>query len=146
MRRILLIAICLTGIACYRMVPLGTSVPPTGITVVADLNNRGSDSLARFIGPGIVNLRGDVLAATDSSMQLAMRLVVDRRGIETFWTKEAVTVKREYVERLQERKLSARRSIIAGVAIAVGLFLITDAVSGFAGVFGGGGGGNGVVD
>lgn len=123
--------------ACYNVVPLSLDVTPArGATVIADLNNRGSDSLAAQIGPGIMSLRGDILSVDERQMTLAMRLVTDRRGVETFWTKEPVVVQRSFVEQIKERRFSRMKSVLMGVGLTTSLFILTDAVTGFAGVFG----------
>ena len=125
-----------TMTACYSTVPLQTGRPAAGTTLVVSLNDRGSDSLARLVGPGIVSLRGDVVSSDSAVISLAMSVVTDRRGVETFWTNEVVALRPDYAEMIQERKLSRSRSILAGIGIAVGLFAVSDAIAGYAGVFG----------
>ncbi len=130
--------LCATG--CYQVVPLSLSATPVrGATVLVDLNSRGSDSLARLIGPGIASLRGDVLSVDSVKMTVAMLMVTDRRDIDSYWTREPLVVQRSFMDRLQERRFSKAKSIIMGVGLTTGLFILTDAMTGFAGVFGSGG-------
>jgi hypothetical protein len=125
--------------ACYTTVPLRVQSPARGTTIRVELNSRGADSLARYVGPGIVWLRGDVVESTPEALALQMHVTGDRRGVETYWTDERVDVRRSYAASISERRLSKPRTFFAAAGIAAGLFFLSDALTGWAGVVASGG-------
>src|SRR5690606_4984524 len=63
----------LTG--CYHYVPVREPVPPVGADVTLRLTDQGRIALAESVGPGVLDMRGHVLANSDSSVVMAVRTV-----------------------------------------------------------------------
>jgi hypothetical protein len=105
---------------CYTYVPLGGLEPPAGARVEAALTPYGSDTLARYLGPDVNTLRGDVLIAERSAFLLSVTSVEDRSGRVTSWSREQVLVPRTAIEALQKRRFSLGRSLILGAVLVGG--------------------------
>ena len=116
--RSLLLAAVLSG--CYVTVPLANPTrPEPGTKLVVQLTDAGADDLARYLGPGVAQVDGRLLQASDTGLQLAVSQVSMRSGQEQFWKGEAVTLPRATIATVQQRKMSTTRSaLLAGIIIA----------------------------
>lgn len=128
---------------CYVYVPVHTMGPPVGTRVSAELTSHGMDTLARYVGPNITSLHGDVVSAADSDVVLAMTSVTDRYGREQVWRREQVRVPRVAVQSFLQRRFSLSRSLLLGAAFLASSVAAWEAFRG--GILGGslppGGGG-----
>ncbi len=102
---------------CYVYRPLDTVQPRVGARVSADLTDVGSDTLSRYVGPGVTSLRGGVVSAEQAAVTLAVTSVMDRSGQEQFWKGERVRVPRAVVRDFEQRRLSVGRSVLLGAAL-----------------------------
>ena len=102
---------------CYVYRPLDTVEPRVGARVSADLTDVGSDTLARYVGPGVTSLRGGVVSAEQAAVTLAVTSVTDRAGQQQFWKGERVRVPRGAVRDFEQRRLSVGRSVLLGAAL-----------------------------
>ena len=111
----------LVGVAalagCYVYRPLDTVEPRVGTRVSADLTDGGSDTLARYVGPGVTSLRGGVVSTEGAAVTLAVTSVMDRSGQQQFWRGEPVRVPRAAVRDFEQRRLSLGRSVLLGAAL-----------------------------
>jgi hypothetical protein len=112
-----LCSVALVLCACYANVPtqLSTARPDTKLVVA--LTDAGSDSLARYLGPGVETVDGRLLQNSDSGVSLAVTQVTMRSGAEQFWKGETVALPKYSIATVQERKLSKPRTILLGAAI-----------------------------
>jgi hypothetical protein len=62
-----------------------------------------------------------VVSADSSGLQLAVEATENTRGEPTDWNGEQVRIPRQYVERIQERRLSVGGTGILGGAVAASL-------------------------
>ena len=102
------------------------------------VTDRGRVMLERQVGAGAQRLEGRLLSATDSTLSFALTSVryIDNPSAVR-WTGETVTIARDVVVDVSERRLSRSRSWLAGgIAALVVAALSTLAIEGF----GGGGG------
>jgi hypothetical protein len=132
----------LTGVcACYTSVGASNDALHAGAHVYVELTEPGTRELARFVGPNIRELYGDVRERSATSLVLALRSVTDRRAIETPWAGELVTIPRAEIASIRERKLSRKRSWLFATAVTAALVATGRAF----GVFGSGDGQRGDV-
>lgn len=110
--------------ACHRYTPVIGAVPP-GARVSAQLTDRGTVEMARFVGPGVGVIEGQVVAADDNVVTLAVSAVRQRNGIENYWAGEQVAVERNLVAKLEERRVSRPRT----AAAAAGFTLLLGAIA-----------------
>ncbi|HKT60679.1 MAG TPA: hypothetical protein VJQ46_11560, partial [Gemmatimonadales bacterium] len=89
------------------------------------------------VGPGILQVSGDVIRADTGSVTLAVREIENRRGERDDWLGEPVVVPRRFIRGMEERRLSVGGTGLLGGAIAAGLVAATAAVG--SGVFESGG-------
>lgn len=128
---------------CYEFLapPGGTSL--TGRRVNVTLTDMGSAILAPQIGPANDAIGGTLLADTGNVYLVSVSSVRARSGIEAGWRGERVTVPVQYVDRLEERTLSKRRTVLASVVLGVALYTATKAFGGLGGANAPGGTGGG---
>ena len=129
----------LVGVAalagCYVYRPLDSVEPRVGTRVSADLTDGGSDTLARYVGPGVTSLRGGVLNAERAAVTLAVTSVMDRSGQQQFWKGEPVRVPRAAIRDFAQRRLSLGRSVLLGAALLGSSLVAWEAFQG--GIYGG---------
>lgn len=120
----LVVAVC-DGAACYSYRPLATPpAPETQVSVV--LTDFGRVEAGRAIGPGADRVEGAVVSTSDSDIVLSVRAVKPLNGGVVRWTGETVSMRREHMARLFERRFSKGRTtlfvggIVATVAVIVG--------------------------
>jgi hypothetical protein len=132
-----LVVMSLLG-ACYSYRPVDTVSPTPGKRIALTLTPEGVRRLAVQLGPQATYVEGDLLEADSTAVRLALRRVEDSRHTGTRWNGEEVTISREAIASVSERRLS-----VGATAIASGL-----AVGGIIGAyaaFGTSGGADGVA-
>ena len=103
---------------CYYYQPLATPDPTPGTYLSATITDTGADHLARTIGPDVRSVRGRVVRSDTGGLTLAVTGVSLHHGENITWKGEPVTVNREYVIQLQQRKLAKGRTVlIAGATL-----------------------------
>jgi hypothetical protein len=131
--------------ACYTYRPVSPPEPSPGQRVSAQLTTEGSRDLTAEIGPEVLHVEGDVLAADSSGLDLQVREIESYRGIRSDWHGEHVKLPREAVAGLQQRRLSVGGTTLMGGVLAAGLYAMYRILGG-PGLFEGGnsqaGGGN----
>jgi hypothetical protein len=115
-----LLAGCLGGTACYSYRPL-TATPPLASQVSVVLTDWGRAETGRAIGAGADRVEGALVTATDSALVLSVRAVKPLSGGVVRWAGETVSVRREHVARLYERRFSSGRTalFVGGVVTAL---------------------------
>jgi len=107
----------IAGVAggCYNYRPLAQTPPPAARVSMA-LTDQGRVATARSIGPGTERVEGNVLAADDTAYLLAVASVKPLHGSWTRWNGEQVSMRRDYVTGLYERRLNkGRTALVVGV-------------------------------
>jgi hypothetical protein len=118
---------------CYRYVPVTATAPPTGTEVSLGISDRGRVALAGQVGPGARRLRGRLVQAADSAYVVGLSSV-EYLGVAApaKWSGEVVSVSRDYVTDIAERRFSRGRSwIAAGVLVVLAAAVSTLAITGF---------------
>jgi hypothetical protein len=124
--------------ACYRNVPIGNGEPlQPGTRIVVHLTPLGTANLGRLLGANTEAMEAQLVRNSADSLLLSVSSVHDVRGVQTSWAGEQLSIARADVARVEERKLSRRRSFALGGGILLGALLIR--VIGDAGGFGGSG-------
>lgn len=128
-------------LGCYKYVPVATTDPAPGARIAIALTPAGSDTLARLVGPRVTAIEGRMLQGGGSELLLAVAVVRKDRGEEDFWKGETVSIPRNVIAGVQQRRLSTSRTLLlAGVVAALGVTAGAAAGSGGSGGGGGGGG------
>ncbi len=113
---------------CYYYVPVsnsstGSDVPPVGDHIAFDLTDRGRAELANRLGPGILRLEGTLTQEESSGYSMAVWRVSQIGGVSSRWSGEIVTINRDFVGSVLERRLSRQKTILVSAATVGGLFL-----------------------
>jgi hypothetical protein len=136
--KLVLCVMALTG--CYSYLPPNGPEPQVGSRVSADLTDGGTDSLSRYLGPGVISIQGRVLGTEDRSLLLAVNSVKNKYDQEVSWRGEAVRIPPGLIAGYQQRRFSLGRSLLMGTAAAAASVFAWEA---FRGSRSGGGGGRG---
>jgi len=131
---------------CYTYQPAVTA-PAPGSTLALDLNDQGRVGMRGAIGPEIARIEGALVGASDTAFELRVSETMGLYGVRSRWGGEAVSLPREYVGVVTEKRFSRQRTFVAvlgGVAAAMA-FAMTRNLFGLGGdqgnsVPGGGGG------
>lgn len=98
--------------------PVDTVSPRTGTRIALTLTPHGVAVLAGQLGPQATYVEGDVLEADSTALRLAVRRVEDWRHMGTEWKGERVTVPRQAIATVSERRLSiGATAILSGLAV-----------------------------
>lgn len=126
------------GSACHSYHPVLTT-PAPGSRVVVDLSDEGRFRVRGLIGPEVARVEGALVAATDSAYGIRVSETFAITGARSRWSGEEVTLPRQYVRSVAERRPARGRTVIAvlGGLTAATAFIITR------NLFGLGGGGDG---
>lgn len=111
-RRMLTLLLCVTVAGCYSYRPLTrTPEPQTRVSVL--LSDVGRVETARTVGPSTERVEGTVMAADDTAYLLAVASVKPLRGTWVRWNGEQVSMRRDYIAGLYERRLNKGRTALA---------------------------------
>lgn len=130
MRRSLAASGCLLLAGCYVYRPASAVAPAVGSRVAAELTGEASDTLARFLGPNVTTLRGDIVGTSDAGVLLAVTSVQDRSGQDRSWKREHVRLDWGAVRGFQRRQFSLSRSVLLGLALVGGSVMSWEAFQG----------------
>ena len=137
----LLLAVLVAG-GCYRYVAAPASGVEPGMKVRAVLSDHGTADLARYLGPSVTAVEGQVISSSEIEMIVAVSLTELHSGMENYWNNEQVALPRNALASVYLQRFSgARTALLAGGITAGGLLL--NAALGNALSIGGGGKGDG---
>ena len=103
--------------ACHRYEPVTAATVDRGANVSVTLTDFGTANLGRLLGMGVGTVEGELQSLSDSALTIAVQLVRQRNGVETFWKGEAVTIPRSDVAEIRQRRFSKGKSAVATVAV-----------------------------
>lgn len=105
----------LNGVAsgCYVNTPI-VAAPAPGDRLDLELNDRGRVGLGENIGPAAINVEGLFQSQTDSAYLIKVASVVYVNGQSNKWNGEQLSVQKDFVKDVSERKFSRSRSFLAG--------------------------------
>jgi hypothetical protein len=121
---------------CYESVPIQVNSVQPGTKIRVTLTDAGTDSLARYLGPGVQTVDGKLISATDERLALGVTSVAMRSGQDQYWKGETVAIPRSALATVQQRKINKPKSLLLG-----GVFIAALASLRLSGVVGGNGGG-----
>jgi hypothetical protein len=109
---------------CYQSVPIELAKARNGTKLRVSLTDAGSDSLARYLGPGVQTVDGKLIQTDQNNISLGVTQVTMRSGVDQFWKGETVILPKYSLGTVQERQISKPRTILLGGAILVALFTV----------------------
>lgn len=120
---------------CYTYAPLWNGSPAAGSEISLGLSDRGRVALAGPLGPGAQRVTGRLVGATDSAYVIRVSEVAYVGGVPSAkWNGEEVSVSKDFVAGMAERRLSKSRSWIAtGIVVAALGLATTIVIKGVAG-------------
>ena len=140
-RIVLLVAGVSTQVGCYNYLPVRRSTLTPSTYLALTLTDDGSDELTRYLGPGVVVVRGRFLSAVERGLAISVGSVELRRGEILEWKGETVVVPGEFVRGVEERQVAHGKTVLLAGA---SLFAMVVAYQAFGpGSAGGSGGGSG---
>ena len=124
----LLLPLLLCAAGCYAYVPVPSPVP-TGTRVAIDLNDQGRADLRGVVGAEIVRVEGPLVHNSDTAYVLNVLQTRGSGGQLNRWSGETVSLRREYVRSITERRFSRSRTtvgVVAGAAAVLAFILTRD--------------------
>jgi hypothetical protein len=119
---------------CYSVSAVEPGGPQPGTRVVAALTPDGSQQLASQVGPRVVAVEGVLDEATAERLSLRVVRTEGANQVSTYWNQEEVTIPRQAISQLSQRRLNRPRSyLVAGAIVGTALLAATL----FGGVFSG---------
>lgn len=116
--RLLSLLLCAAG--CYSYLPVPTPVP-VGTRVAVDLNDQGRADLRGMIGAEIARVEGALVHNSDTAFVVNVLETRGMRGQQTRWAGETVSLRREYVRQITERRFSRSRTTVGVLGGAAGV-------------------------
>src|SRR5687768_1914904 len=112
----------LSGIAsgCYVNTPV-VAAPAPGDRLDLELNDRGRVGLGENIGPAATSVEGMLQSQTDSAYNIRVASVVYVNGQSNKWNGEPLTVQKDFVKDVSERRFSRGRSFLAAGIVTAGV-------------------------
>lgn len=108
--------------ACYLYQPVPAGLQPqTRVSMV--LSDYGRLEASRQIGPQALRVEGSIVSSDDTAYLLAVSGVKPITGSWVRWSGEQVSVRRDYVALLYERRFSKGRTALFGGAVTALLAL-----------------------
>jgi len=136
---------CLLVSGCYAYRPV-MGGPSVGQRVRLRLTADGTAELARFLGPRVVAVDGDLVAKSDTAYNVGVDFVQTVDSIRQQWTGEgSVSIPSRFVTNVQQRTFLKRQTYVAS-ALTVGLLIITAKIAINSGILGGDGGAGGAIN
>ena len=115
---------CMLLAGCYTYRPLPSvdaAMPAPGSKIEVHLTTAGASALANQVGPDILYLEGTLVSADASGLTLAVTRSVSARRLDTDWKSEHVTLPREHIASVGERKFSVGETALLGGLAGGGL-------------------------
>ena len=112
--------------ACFAYTPVQTT-PRAGAQVALEVTDEGRVALRDKIGPGVVRLEGTLAGVEGDALLVDASAVRQVRGYISDLGGVRVTLPRQFVTRIDERRLSRSRTmlVVGGVvAIVAGFFAV----------------------
>lgn len=110
------------GQGCYVYTPvLGRPEPPAHLAL--DLSDQGRVGLGGLIGPAATRVEGVLRSETDSGFALSVSSVGYLNGQSNRWSGESLTLQKNFIANVRERKFSRGRTALA-TGSAVGGILV----------------------
>jgi hypothetical protein len=104
----------MTGCYAYKHAgPADVATPANGSHIQVRLTQGGAAALAQRIGPQAEEVEGEVLAADRDSVRLAVR-EVQHAGQITTWNGEEITIPRDAIATIGQRRLSIGATALLG--------------------------------
>jgi len=116
--------------SCHRYEAVTAATVVTGSSVAVSLTDYGTANLGRLLGMGVGTVEGNLVTVSDSAYTLAVQLVRQRNGIETFWRGEQVAIPRVDVAEIRQRRISRSKSAVAAVALLAAAYGAVEAFIG----------------
>lgn len=112
----------LNGVAsgCYINTPV-VAAPAPGDRLDLELNDRGRVGLGHSVGPAAITVEGMLQSQTDSAYNIRVASVVYVNGQSNKWNGEPLTIQRDFVKDVSERKFSRSRSFLAAGILTAGV-------------------------
>jgi len=123
---------------CYESVPIQLNSVQPGTKIRVTLTDAGTDSLARYLGPGVQTVDGKLISTDESKLSVGVTSISMRSGQDQYWKGETVAIPRTALATVQQRKVNKPKSLLLGGVLIAALASLR-----LSGVVGGNGNGTG---
>lgn len=109
---------------CYAYRPVETA--PVGERVALQISDRGRVGLAERFGPGLAEIRGQLVSQESNEYVVNVLRVSQISGISSPWSGELARVDRSFVGTVRQRQLSPVRTSLMAVGAATVAYFIAN--------------------
>ena len=129
------LGVCSLTSACYNVQQTMTPEPDPAAEFTLELNDQGRIAVAKSLGPEVKDVSGRLVSQTPVELVLSVRDVTYFKTDAIRMQGEQVTINRDQVRSVTEKKFSLGRTAIltAAIVVVVGVFIGTKSLSGFGG-------------
>ncbi len=128
-----LVAVMTFDSACYAYAPTVSPTLQPGQRVALGISDQGRVAVGDRLGSGVMTVEGRLASVEGEELVVGVDRVTLIGGTTSTWSGEQVRLRRDYVARVEERRLSPRRTLIAvaGAAAVIGVMIATASLTGF---------------
>jgi hypothetical protein len=125
--------VMLVNTACYTYKPLFSSAPQAGQRLALEISDQGRVRLGDQLGAGVLRIEGTLNAIEGNEYVISVTRVRYISGTSSNWGGERVRLLADAVARVEERKFSKARTMLAvgSVVVAAALFVVSRDLLGF---------------
>jgi hypothetical protein len=111
---------------CFTYTPMIGTSPVPGQRLSLSVSDQGRAALADRVATGVIRIDGTLVAAPDGEYVVAVSDVTTISGT-SHWSGERVSINRDHVTGIMQRRFSKGRTAVAVAAtmVAVGAFIAT---------------------
>jgi hypothetical protein len=126
---------CSLSSACYNVSQTMTPQPDPGAEFTLELNDQGRVAVARTLGLEVKDVSGRLVSQTPGEFVLAVHEVTYFKTDAIQMQGDEVTISRDQVRSVTEKRFSLGRTAIltAAIVVAVGVFIGGRSLTGFGG-------------
>ena len=118
-----------TQMGCHAYLAPQEPVPAVGRAISVELNDRGRVLLGGQLGESVLQVQGQLIGSTDSSVTLSVARTVLMQGSSVVWTGERVVIPREGVRGYRIREFSRGRTAFLALGVVAGVLALGSLIS-----------------
>lgn len=118
------VCLLMSTTGCYTYRPVTAPGPEAGARITAVVSGAGATALSPLLGPDVSEVNGRVVEAGTDTLRVSVMSVTSQRGIPASWRGELVPLPRANLNSVGERHLATGGTVLFGVGLTSGLYLL----------------------
>lgn len=109
---------------CFYYIPAQATDRTVGEHLAFQITDVGRAALSERLGQGVIRVEGTLRQAKPEGFEMNVWRVQQIGDINSRWSGEVVTINRDYIGSVEERRLSRPKTIMAVSGATIGLFAL----------------------